>query len=49
VDTTTGDVSNVSGHDKRGAWLVLDVACDLVVAQFASLDTCPQLVMQITD
>lgn len=45
VDATTGTVTNVSGTGKKGAWFVLDVSCDLVVAQFASLDTCPQLVI----
>ena len=44
VNTSTGSVTDVSGEDKKGAWLVLDVVCDLVVAQFTSLTTCPQLV-----
>ena len=44
VNTTTGAVSKVSGNGKKGAWVVLDVCCDLVVAQFAPLNTCPQLV-----
>ena len=44
VDITTGTVSNVSGSNSKGAWLVLDVSYDLVVAQFASLNQCPQLV-----
>ena len=43
VDTTSGSVTNVSGPNK-GAWVVLDVFNDVVVAQFASLNTCPQLV-----
>ena len=44
VDTSTGSVSDVSGDDRKGAWHVLDVSCDLVVAQFSSLNTTPQLV-----
>ena len=44
VDTSTGSVSDVSGEDRKGAWLVLDVSSDLVVAQFAALNTSPQLV-----
>ena len=43
IDTDSGKVTNVSGH-RKGAWHVLDVSCDLVVAQFASLNTYPDLV-----
>ncbi len=44
VDVTTGTVTNVSEPTKKGAWLVLDVSHDLIVAQFASLNECPKLV-----
>ena len=44
VDITSGIVTDVSGQDRKGAWLVMDVSHDLVVAQFASLNTCPKLV-----
>ena len=30
--------------ERKGAWSVLDVSCDLVVAQFSSPNTPPQLV-----
>lgn len=46
IDTNTGSVANVSGH-RKGAWLVLDVSCDLVVAQFACLNACPALVSSV--
>ena len=38
----------VTGVGEKGAWSVLDVAHDLVVAQFASPNTAPKLVSTLT-
>ncbi len=45
VDTDTSQVFNVSGN-RKGAWLVLDVCDDIVVAQFASLNSTPAIVSE---
>lgn len=42
-------VTNAGGdgeEERKGAWTVLDVSCDLVVAQFSNPNTPPQLVRQ---
>lgn len=33
-----------SGEDRKGAWSVLDVSHDIIVAQFSTPNTAPQLV-----
>lgn len=45
ADIETKKVTKVtSGHNQQGAWLVLDVSHDLVVAQFSTPTSPPQLV-----
>ena len=45
VDVATKEVTKVVDSDgRKGAWLVLDVSHDIVVAQFSTPDTPPQLV-----
>ena len=44
VDVIKKSVTRISGTENKGAWSVLDVSHDLIVAQFGSLTTSPQLV-----
>ena len=44
VDVESGSVQRVTGEGMRGAWTVLDVTNDLIVAQFATPNTPPKLV-----
>ena len=48
VDIGTKKVTKVtSSHDQQGAWLVLDVSHDLIVAQFSTPTSPPQLVIPL--
>ena len=48
TDVETKEVKKVTAaageEERKGAWTVLDVSCDLVVAQFSDPNTPPQLV-----
>jgi hypothetical protein len=48
TDTDAKEVKKVTTdggeEERKGAWTVLDVSCDLVVAQFSTPNTPPQLV-----
>ncbi len=46
VDTQGSKVNRVIDENRRGTWTVFDVTSDLVVAQFASPSTAPQLVSE---
>ncbi len=46
IDTQGSKVSRVVDESRRGTWTVFDVTSDLVVAQFASPCTAPQLVSE---
>lgn len=47
VQTESAKVTRIYDESKKGAWLVLDVSCDLVLAQFSNPNTLPQLVMVV--
>lgn len=44
MDVDTGSVRNLRGEGPEGAWSIMDVSHDLVVACYASLNTAPKLV-----
>ena len=44
VQTESSKVTRISDEKKKGTWVVLDVSCDLVLAQFSNPNTTPELV-----
>ncbi len=44
MDVESGSVRKVTGEGPKGAWSVLDVEHDVVVASYASLNTAPKMV-----
>ena len=45
VDTNSMKVTKVTSNtDRKGVWSVLDVSCDIIVAQFSNPNSPPQLV-----
>lgn len=45
VDTNSKEVTKItSDPERKGVWSVLDVSCDIIVAQFSTPNSPPQLV-----
>ncbi len=49
MDVENGSVTNMTGEGPKGAWSVMDVSHDLMVASYASLNTAPKLVRARVD